>query len=135
MTLMLLSLDAETGMACWVGAGHDPVIVFDPATGEFCELAGEDIPLGVAAEWEFHECERRVLVPGRVLVLGTDGIWEAMNAAEDQFGKERLRECVRRHAHAPAQAIAEAVLGEIKAFLGQEAARDDVTLVVVKVVR
>ncbi|HZW08828.1 MAG TPA: SpoIIE family protein phosphatase [Phycisphaerales bacterium] len=133
MTLMLLSLERGSGMARWVGAGHDPVIVYDPARDAFSELAGEDIPLGVEAGWRFRECEARVLESGLVLVLGTDGVWEAMNAAGELFGKERLRTCIRDHAAGSARAIADAVLREIAAFLGPEAPGDDVTMVVIKV--
>jgi sigma-B regulation protein RsbU (phosphoserine phosphatase) len=71
--------------------------------------------------------------PGQIIVLGTDGVWEAMNAKEEQFGKERLKEIVRTWSHGTAAEITDAVRRALDAFRGTQHQRDDVTLVVIKV--
>ena len=75
------------------------------------------------------------LVDGQILFVGTDGIWEARNAAGEMFGKDRLYVLLRRHAGGSAQAIAGAVLDQLRQFKGGEPDfEDDVTLVVVKLI-
>lgn len=133
MTLMLLSLDREALEARWVGAGHDPVLLYDPEADAFRELAGEDIPLGLEEEWEFQERTADGLAVGQVLLIGTDGIWEAFDEADKQYGKQRLRDCLRRHAGLPAAKIAAAVLADVGDFRGECPQHDDVTMVVVKI--
>ncbi len=134
MTLMLVVLDHEQGTARWVGAGHDPVLVYDPKTDAFTELVGKDIPLGVEQGWAFTEETTDGLGVGKILFLGTDGIWEAFNDAEKLYGKTRLRECIRRHAGKSAAEIADAVVEDVNRFRGEHPQLDDITLVVVRII-
>ncbi|MFG0241784.1 MAG: SpoIIE family protein phosphatase [Phycisphaerales bacterium JB054] len=133
MTLMVVALDRAAGTARWVGAGHDPVLVYDTGTDTFTEWEGEDIPLAVQAGWTFHELTTDTLRPGMVLFLGTDGIWETLNASAQFYGKARLRECIRANAARPANEIADAVVADVKAFRGEHPQLDDITLVVIRV--
>ena len=134
MTLFYLSIDAGTRVPRWASAGHDPAITFDPEGGEFGELDGGDVPLGIEKGWRFGDHERGPLRPGEVVVIGTDGIWEQRNAAGEMFGKGRLREVIRSHACSPAEAIAGAVHDAVRAWRGEVAQSDDVTLAVIRVV-
>jgi sigma-B regulation protein RsbU (phosphoserine phosphatase) len=134
MTLFYLSIDASTHVPRWASAGHDPAITFDPQLGEFGELDGSDVPLGIEKDWTFGDHERGPLRPGEVVVIGTDGIWEQRNASGQMFGKDRLRAVIREHARSPAEAIAEAVLDAVRAWRGEVAQSDDVTLAVIRVV-
>src|SRR5262249_38684588 len=81
-----------------VSAGHDPVIVYDPATAAFSEVGEGDLPLGVTDNTEYREQTFAPLRPGQVLFIGTDGVWEMPDAGGHQFGKERLREGLREGA-------------------------------------
>ena len=65
-------------------------------------------------------------------MVGTDGVWETRNAAEEMFGKERVRDLVRRHASRDARHIREAILAAVRSFMGDRRAEDDITLMVVK---
>jgi phosphoserine phosphatase RsbU/P len=132
MTLLCLLLDVDQRMLTWVGAGHDPVIVYDPGTDAFDELAGVDLPLGVDPTWQYqHFCSDR-WQPGMVLLIGTDGIWETRDPDGRQFGKVRLREVLRAHAGEPAQAVGEAIVAAVEAFRGRGPQEDDLTFVVIK---
>ncbi len=68
--------------------------------------------------------------PGDVMLLFTDGATEAMNAAGDMFGDDRLHVCLRENAHRPAREIVESILKAVTAY--QEEQDDDITLVVIR---
>ncbi|MDD3312929.1 SpoIIE family protein phosphatase [Pseudodesulfovibrio sp.] len=132
ITLFFMEMDHGAGRAAWVNAGHQPPLVYDPAADGFSELKGEDIPLGVEQSWLYHEHEAALPAPGQVLVLTTDGVWEAVNDLGEMFGGERLREAIRSAASGSARDILRAVVRRLHEFTGQTAQRDDVTLVVIK---
>jgi sigma-B regulation protein RsbU (phosphoserine phosphatase) len=133
MTLVYLLVDSQTRTLRWVCAGHDPPITYDPASGEFGELRGGGIPLGITAEWRYEEFSSPAPPDEQIVVIGTDGIWEARNPAGDMFGKERLRRIIRENAQRDAREISVAVTDALAAFRRTRAQEDDVTLVVVKV--
>jgi PAS domain S-box-containing protein len=132
MTLCCLRFDVTRRTLHWVRAGHPPPLVYDPAEERFRELAGEGLPLGVDAEYEYRNNQDLPLSPGRVFLIGTDGVWESEDRSGARYGKERFCEMVRRHAAAPAGVILESVYADIKAFSAGVLPRDDITLVVVK---
>jgi sigma-B regulation protein RsbU (phosphoserine phosphatase) len=133
MTLFYMVIDPRTHSLEWVRAGHDPALLFDPASDRFEELKGIGLALGVDAEIRYSQSRREGLAKGQVITIGTDGIWEAFNGVGEMFGKKRFRDVVRRNAGGSASDILNAVLEELHRFtLGQRTA-DDITLVVVKV--
>lgn len=131
VTLLALFVEVQGGGLRWVRAGHDPVLVYRAAQDRFEELIGNGMPLGVMAEGRYAE-GRATAAPGDVLVLGTDGIWEARDLQGRFFGKNRLRSLVRRMAAAPAADILTAVFTDLAAFRNGHEQEDDVTLVVIK---
>lgn len=132
ITLFLLELCPLTGQLRYVRAGHDPALLYDPATDEFHELGGRGIPLGIDGDWRYEEYVLQGVPPGAVLALGTDGIWEARGKGGDMYGKTRLRHALRRAAAGDAKSVAREVLSDLEAFRQNEPNRDDVTLVVIK---
>jgi len=133
MTMYLAVIDAKSGTVRWVSAGHDPVIVFDPADGSFIEVGEGDLPLGVMDDTEYREQTAGPFRAGQVLFIGTDGVWEMPDVKGDQFGKERLREVIRESAAGTANDITRAVRERLTAFRGETKSVDDVTFVVVKI--
>ena len=132
VTMVYMVIEPTTKTVCWVSAGHDPIIVYEPFQDDFSELGGEDIPLGVKGDWHFKEDQRDEWSEGTVMVIGTDGVWETRNNEGEMFGKDALREVIRRHAHRPSETICEAVSQALVAFRGKTQYCDDVTLVVIK---
>src|SRR6185436_7877824 len=55
MTMYLATLDARAGTMRWASAGHDPALVYDPASDQFREDPGGDLPLGVMPDTEYTE--------------------------------------------------------------------------------
>lgn len=132
ITLFFVEIDTRTRQLRWVRAGHDPAILYHPATDTFENLAGPGTALGVDADQSYTAQLKSGLVDGQVLLVGTDGIWEARNASGEMFGKDRLYGLLRHHAGDSAQGLADAVLGQLKQFKGGTDFEDDVTLVIVK---
>lgn len=133
MTLYYLLIEDGAKTAHWASAGHDPAIVYHPREDRFEELAGQDIPLGIDAAWAFHESRAPLPGPGGVVVIGTDGIWEARNAQDELFGKERLRDTIRANANTDAEGLASAIIEAVVAFRAGAAQTDDITLLVLRV--
>ncbi|GAB6058927.1 hypothetical protein JCM31598_20440 [Desulfonatronum parangueonense] len=131
MTLFCLMIDTSSFSLRWVGAGHDPALLYSPANDSFIDLPGSGLPLGIREGNSYQVSARDILLPGEIIVLGTDGIWETTNQEGEQFGKDRLRQIIRAHAAGTAQSIVEQVVKSASVFSDGEL-KDDLTLVVVK---
>jgi len=133
MTLFLFAIDLENHTARWVRAGHDPALVYLPSTDKFSELGGDTgLPLGVDGDWVYVE-EHTKLKDGSVILIGTDGIWEATNTAGEMYGKERLNAILQNNHEKTSQEILDVILQSLKNFTDDVGFDDDVTLAVVKV--
>jgi serine phosphatase RsbU (regulator of sigma subunit)/predicted enzyme related to lactoylglutathione lyase len=86
--------------------------------------------LGLFAEWKCSILETR-LDCGDTLALYTDGVTEALNAAEEEFGEERLVELLRRKRALPAREIAQSVVEEVQRFSATKQ-YDDITMIIAK---
>ena len=67
-----------------------------------------------------------------MILIGTDGIWETENQRGEKFGKERLREVLRRNSHASAARILQIITDTLADFRQKAPQEDDITLVVIK---
>jgi sigma-B regulation protein RsbU (phosphoserine phosphatase) len=79
-----------------------------------------------------YECGTALIRADDVLVIFSDGVAEATNRQDEEFGEGRIAEIVRRHIDESPQQICDAVLSEVKRFLGDLKAHDDQTLLVVR---
>ncbi len=134
MTLFLAVLDVGQRTIHWVGAGHDPGLIFDPLSDTVQSIDGQDIPLGVDPDWPYHEHSHTGWNPGTVLLIGTDGISETRNPAGEMFGRDAVFALIRANAHRSAADITQSVTDALATFRAGTPQRDDVTLVVVKAV-
>ncbi len=132
LTLLLARLDVQAGRIHWVRAGHDPGIVYDPAADTFESMTGQGLPLGIDPAATFTE-QSMPLTAGQIIVLSTDGIWEARNQEGNMFGKDRLVDIVRRNAAETAKAISLSILDAVEDFRRFGRQEDDLTIVVIKV--
>jgi serine phosphatase RsbU (regulator of sigma subunit) len=133
MTLFYTEIDKPNNSIRWVSAGHEPAMVYNPATDSFNDLNGSNnLPLGVFEDAEFEE-KNRELVPGQVIIMATDGIWEARNPDGNMFGKDRIYQIIRQNASASANEIQNAVLESLEGFRKETKLEDDLTLVVIKI--
>ncbi|MFZ5428542.1 MAG: SpoIIE family protein phosphatase [Thermodesulfobacteriota bacterium] len=132
MTLFYLELDPFGRRLTYVRAGHDPAMLYRSRTGDFEELSGPGIPLGVLEDRVFVETARPWPEPGDVLLVGSDGLWESRGPDGEMFGKDRVREALRSSAAGSAGEILAALLAALDSFREGEPAEDDVTLLVLK---
>jgi len=133
MTLFYLMLDRPNRTLHWVRAGHDPAILYDPEKAGFEELSGDGIALGVDAQWQYKENTRSGLKEGQIIILGTDGIWEARDCKGRMFGKNSIYEIIGENTGAGAEEILEAIFEKLHRFRGGRPLEDDATLVIIKV--
>ena len=133
VTLVYLVINPFEHCIRWVSAGHGPNLIYDIKNASFEELAVNDIPLGVKTGWSFQECVRTDWPAPGLLIMGTDGIWETCNPEGHAFGKAGLMEVVRAAAHLPAEEICNKIVETLHRFSSGAPQRDDVTLVVVKI--
>lgn len=98
ITMILGALDPEAHTLEFSNAGHAPALHYSATTGKFTPLEATGLPLGVLEKPLYPPGPPIFLMPGDVLVLCTDGIVEAMDANEEQFGMERLKEIIVQHA-------------------------------------
>jgi serine phosphatase RsbU (regulator of sigma subunit) len=130
ITLFCALLDPE-GNFEFINAGHNPPILMR-ADGRIEHLATKSLVIG-AFDFAQYRARRVKLEPGDVVVIFTDGVTEAVNAANEMFGDERLEELVRANAHLSAEEIKTCVLDEVLSFTRGLPQGDDITLIVLKI--
>jgi len=126
-------LDSAARKIEYVNAGHLPVLVLRHDTGQVDALDSTDFPLGVLDEIQAEPQQVSVSVGDRI-VLYTDGITEASNAAGEQFGLERLQQSVLAHNDGKVEDLVEGVVRDLVEFTGRDTFDDDVNLVACEVV-
>jgi serine phosphatase RsbU (regulator of sigma subunit) len=130
ITLFIAELDPNTGILNYINAGHNPPLV-GRADGTVEQLASGGFPLGIMpmAEYEVGQLE---LQAGEALVIYSDGVSEAVNQKDEEFGMERLTEVIRKNLKASASGIRDKVESALSSFTQTTPANDDITLVIVK---
>jgi sigma-B regulation protein RsbU (phosphoserine phosphatase) len=131
VTLFYGVLDEQTKSLVYANAGHPPPLLMRKGEDRFRALEVTGIALGVVEGMKYEE--RQIdLLPGDILVLYTDGVNEAINDREEQYGLARLCRTVRGSRDLSAQGILDAILKDIALFAGDQAQFDDITMIVLK---
>jgi serine phosphatase RsbU (regulator of sigma subunit) len=130
VTLFAAELDPLTGKFVYINAGHNPPLV-GRCDGSITQLGSGGLPLGIMAGAEYETGEMQ-LNPGEALVVYSDGVSEAVNLKEEEFGIDRLIEVVRKNLTASAAGLRDKVESALSAFTETAPANDDITLVIVK---
>jgi serine phosphatase RsbU (regulator of sigma subunit) len=128
ITLLYLTVDGRKGELACASAGHPPPRLLR-AGGTPEPLAVRGLALGIDGGQEYDEARVR-LDPGDAIVLFTDGLLEARRDGE-LYGEQRLDAALAANAQLPAQALADTLLADCKAFGGGELG-DDCAIVVLK---
>ena len=130
ITLFVAELEPVSGILRFINAGHNPPLI-GRANGTIEQLSSGGLPLGIMpfAEYESGEV---TLYSGDVLVVYSDGVSEANNLNEDEFGLDRLIEVVKANTTRSASGIRDKVEAALSEFTGTAAPNDDITLVIVK---
>jgi sigma-B regulation protein RsbU (phosphoserine phosphatase) len=139
-TFFYAQLDPSEHKLRYVNAGHNPPYLIRRLKGEESSGAAapiEELTAGGTIIGMFPSAtyEESVvdLYPGDILMAFTDGVPEALNSAEEEFGEERLKELLRRVAHLPIRDISATISRELREWIGDAPQHDDITFVVLKV--
>jgi phosphoserine phosphatase RsbU/P len=131
MTLAMVEYDGDT--LCLSGQHEELIVVRANGTIEPIDTFDLGFPLGLEADITpfVHETKIR-LYPNDLAVLYTDGITEATNLENDQYGLERLYAVLRENRDRPAATIRQAVIDHVMQHIGTQKIYDDITLLVMK---
>ncbi len=129
-TLFYAILDKRTNEITYCNAGHNPPFLFSKGN-KLTKLSTGGMIAGVVPSVIFEE-ERFLFEHDEMLVLYSDGITEAMNKDEEEFGDERLIEVITNNKKESAEKLIEKILDEVNKFTGKTPQMDDMTLVVIK---
>ena len=119
----------------YVNAGHNPPIILRPTTEDLTHVlrleTGGPV-VGLFPKTPYQE-GTVALEPGDIFVGFTDGISEAMNAADEEWGEERLIPAAFAHAKDSAADIIPELMADADSFVAGAPQHDDMTLVILKV--
>jgi len=129
-TAFFLAYDPETGSSTYVNCGHNDGIVLR-GNGEVELLTTTGLPVGLFARAAYEE-GKVTLQPGDLLMMYSDGVTEAEDTNDTEFGMERVIDVLRSHRDEPADTIVAQMVSCIDAFAGTAPQHDDITLMVLK---
>lgn len=118
------------GQMQFVNAGHNPALLVR-GDAEPKRLMGGGMPLGLFADRDY-EIQTVQLTANDVVVVFSDGVTEANNPAEEEYGEEALASVVVAQRQASAAAMSKAVLDSVSVFSDGAPQHDDLTLMVIK---
>jgi sigma-B regulation protein RsbU (phosphoserine phosphatase) len=131
VTLIFGVFDPSSGRVELVNAGHlPPIRVAADGAASMIETTG-DMAVAVAETIEFSSRSLE-LEPGEMLVLYTDGVTEAFDAAGDQFGEDRLMRCLEQVGGQDPASVADTLISAVRKFEEGVDQSDDITLLVVQ---
>ena len=132
VTMFLGLLDLQTGHLNFCNAGHNPPIIGGGDNqGDFLEMQA-NAPIGLFPDLEY-EGEEIDSVKGRALFIYTDGLNEAENPQQEQFGDERLLSILRNNHFDSAQQVIESLKAEIENHRKGAEPNDDLTMMCIRV--
>ena len=128
-TAIYATLDAHTRRLSLVNAGHPPVLIANGPALTMLPSSGPALGLITAGEFGAHDI---TLEPGALLVAYTDGVSEACNHDDEEFGDHRLAELVGAHGRSSAAELCSGILDAVRRHRGSRQDQDDVTVLVVR---
>jgi serine phosphatase RsbU (regulator of sigma subunit) len=128
ITLFYAEYDPFTGTLRYVNGGHNAPFVLRPSGVE--RLPATGVALGIVPDAVYDVLETR-LAPGDRLFLYTDGITEAFDALENEYGEARLEARLTAHRELAPPDLIESVREDVLAFCGNVRPRDDMTMMLV----
>jgi phosphoserine phosphatase len=132
VTCFFAVFDADRALIRYVSAGQGPILFYHRADDRFEELPATGMPLGIMTGADYAERLDRTLEPGDMLVVVTDGFFEAIDKDDVPFGIERVCATVRRLHDRPAEEIIQTVRREVTEFTGTTVQDDDLTAIIVR---
>jgi len=133
VTAAYVYVDLENNLMRYAGAGHPPMLQWRNSTGKVTQVLENGLVLGIMEEASYGALEF-LLEPGDRYVLCTDGILEAANSAQEQFGADRLMSFMKNYKHLEAEPFSQTLLDDLAGWSNQavdQGQQDDITLLVI----
>ncbi|HSS44699.1 MAG TPA: PP2C family protein-serine/threonine phosphatase, partial [Thermoanaerobaculia bacterium] len=130
LTLFFGLLEPDSGLLHYVSAGHNPALLLR-RSGEITQLASTGVPVGMLPNSTWRE-ETVVLERGDLFCVYTDGVTEAGNESEEEFGLERLSALLAAGGARPAQELCDSVFARVARFASGMPQYDDQTLLLLR---
>jgi hypothetical protein len=131
VSLTLVRVDPATGEGCLANAGHPYALVLGGRSMPVRELAAPGLPLGRGPARTYGDLTFR-LEAGEAVLLASDGLFEALDEGDRNYGFERPAALLAERPWGTAREVLERVLADWQTFRGARAAGDDTTLVVLR---
>ena len=129
VTLFYGELDTAAGDMLYINAGHNaPFLIRQGQNLE--HLPATALVLGIDPNWTF-ETKTTHIGPGERLLLYTDGISEAFNTREEEYGEPRVAAYLETHAGLPSAELIQGLVNEVLTFCGAARLKDDMTLMAI----
>ena len=132
-TLFYSILNKDDHKITYCNAGHNSPYLFSPG-GDPVRLSEGGIVVGMIPDYIYEE-KSVDLRSEDVFVLYSDGVTEAMNFEEEEFGEERLENSIRQNLQLSADDLIKAIFKDVESFTKGAPQSDDITMVIVKRVR
>jgi sigma-B regulation protein RsbU (phosphoserine phosphatase) len=129
-TAFLAEFDPVSRTLTYINAGHNAPIL-RRSTGAIERLSDGGLPLGMWPD-KSYEAGNVTLQPGDWLVVFTDGVVEAVNASDEEYGEQRLLNVLQAGVTATPDQLLRRVMSDLDAFVGPTPQHDDVTCMLVK---
>ncbi len=130
LTLFFGVIEPDSGVVAYVSAGHNPALLVS-ASGELERLDSTGVPVGMLPNASWRE-ETRTMQPGDLLAVYTDGLTEAVDGSDEEFGLERLERAIEKGRDLPAKQLCDEVLTKVADFARGMPQYDDQTLLLVR---
>lgn len=132
ITIVMAALDTRAHRLEFANAGHAPALHYRAETDTFINLDATGLPLGVLERPEYPQGPPVELQAGDLLILCTDGIVEAMDAENRQFGVKRLQEIVRSFRSEPTPLLVEHIGEQVTRHYVGDSPPDDLTILALR---
>jgi sigma-B regulation protein RsbU (phosphoserine phosphatase) len=124
-------LDPQQHRFTYVNAGHNPPLFYRAAHKKLTTLKGHGIALGVMPNITLEE-QVIDFEPDDILLMYTDGVTDAIDAQEEEFGTERLADLIMSNVHLAPDALIEEIKRAVTDFAGEGVHFDDLTIIALK---
>lgn len=135
ISMAYLILDGDTGHAVMARAGHDPAFWYHKATGEVTLIKPPGLAVGIDDGDVFERATKDFsfqIEPGDCILLHTDGVKEALNSDEEEYGTPRMKETFAAHCNMGAEQVLIGMQQALKDFTGDARQMDDITMVAIE---
>ena len=129
-TLFYSLLNTKEHRITYCNAGHNNPYIFSEGK-ETVRLVEGGIVVGMMPDYIYSE-DSLELAQGDLFVLFSDGVTEAMNSKEEEFGEERLEEVIKKNLHLSAEKIISEIFEEVEFFTRGTPQSDDITMLIIK---